>query len=62
MQIKTDRVYMCDGKINMPYYFRSSASKAADKRASKVLTNKTHNEFSDVFQAYAVLWEPSPSK
>ena len=38
--------------MNMPDYFRSSANKAADKRAIKVLTNneltnKFHNEFSN---------------
>ena len=30
-------------------YFRSSINRAADKRAGQVLTNKIHNEFSDVF-------------
>ena len=39
---------MYDGKINMPDYFRSNANNAADQRASEVLTNKNHNEFSDV--------------
>ena len=40
------------------HYFRSSINKVASKRASKVLTNKIHNKFSDVFQAKAALNEP----
>ena len=39
-----------DANANMPEYFRSSGNRAADKRVSHVLTNKIHNEFSDVFQ------------
>ena len=38
-------------KKNMPDYFRSSTSKAADKRASEVLSIKIHNDFSDTVQA-----------
>ena len=34
----------------MPDYFRSSTNRAARKRAGKVLTDKIHNEFSEVFQ------------
>ena len=48
-QNETDKAGMCDDKINMPDYFRSTANKAADKRANEVLTNNIHNEFSDVF-------------
>ena len=33
----------------MPDYFSSSENKASDKGAREVLTNKIHNEFSDVF-------------
>ena len=46
---------MCDDKIFKSYYFGSSANKAADIRASQVLTNKIHNGFSDFFQAQAGL-------
>ena len=48
LQNETDKIGMFDDKINMPDYFRPSANKAADKRASEVLTNKIHNEFSNV--------------
>ena len=48
----TDKTGMRVGKINMPDDFRSSANKAAEKRASEVLKNKIYNEISDVFQAY----------
>ena len=44
----TDKVDANDTKANMPDYFRSSTNRAAHKRASKVLTNKIHNKFSDV--------------
>ena len=37
-----------DNNANMTNYFRSSTNKVADKRASEVLTKKTH-EFSVVF-------------
>ena len=40
---------------NMPDYFRSSINRAADRRASNVLTQKIHNEFGDVFQELGVL-------
>ena len=40
LQIKTDKVSMHDGKINMPDYFRASVNKAAERRVSKVLTKK----------------------
>ena len=43
---------MYDGKINMSDYLWSSANKAADKRASEVLINKIHNEFSDAFSGF----------
>ena len=33
---------------NVTEHFRSGVNKAADKMANEVLTNKTHNEFSDV--------------
>ena len=38
-----------DDDKNMPDYIRSRANKVADKRASEILTNKTRNEFCDVF-------------
>ena len=41
---------MHDGKRNMPGYLNSSANKAVDKRATEFLTNKTHNDFTDVFK------------
>ena len=43
---ETGRVSIHDCKINLPDYFRSITNKAEDKKASKVLTNKIHNEFS----------------
>ena len=46
---ETDKVGMWDDKINIPDYFGSSANKATDKRASKVLPKKIPNELSDVF-------------
>ena len=48
-KMKTDKVDTNDTNANIPYYFRSSTKRAADKRACEALTNKTHNEFSDVF-------------
>ena len=41
LQIKTDKVDANDTKANIPYYFRSSINRAADKRASEVLTKHT---------------------
>ena len=40
---------MSDGKINMPGCFWSSANEMTDNKASEVLRNKFHNEFSDFF-------------
>ena len=54
-QIKVTNVDVNDANSNMPNYFRSSINRAADKRASQVLMNKTHNEFSDVFWELDVL-------
>ena len=39
----------CDGKINMPDYFRSSGNKSAHPKASEVLRNKISSEFSNIF-------------
>ena len=35
--------------LNIPYYFRPSAKKEADKRGSRLLTMKIHIEFIDIF-------------
>ena len=48
---KTDKVGMCDGKINKPDYFWFSANQVADKRVNEVLTHEIHNEFSNIFSA-----------
>ena len=42
-------------KIKISDDFRSSLNKVADKRASEVLTNKIHNEFSDVLSGIGCL-------
>ena len=39
----------------MPEYFRSTTNRGAEERASQVLLNKVHNEFSDFFQELNVL-------
>ena len=48
-QNETDKVGAPENNTNMPNYFRSNTNKAADKGTSKVLTNKIHNELSNVF-------------
>ena len=48
-QNNTDKKDGHNDNANMPDYFSSSTNCAVDKRASKVLTNKIHYEFSDVF-------------
>ena len=54
-QFNTDNVDVNDANANMSNYFRCSINRAADKRASQVLMNKIHNEFSDVFKELDVL-------
>ena len=48
-QFKTDKADANDTDANMPDYFRSGINRTADRRASQVLMNKRHNEFSDFF-------------
>ena len=48
-QIKADKVGVNDANSDMPYHFRSSINRAADKKASQVLMQKTHNKFRDCF-------------
>ena len=55
LQIEGDNVGMHDGKLNLPDYFKSSTNKVADNRASEVLRNKIHNEFSDVLPGIGCL-------
>ena len=43
---KTDNADVNDANTHMPDYFSSNANRAADKRASQVLTNKIHNALS----------------
>ena len=45
--MKTGKVDVNDINANIADYFRSSVNRAEDKRASEVLTNKIHNEFSN---------------
>ena len=49
LQIKKDRDVMHDSKRNMSNYFNFNTNGVADKRASEMLANKIHNEFSDFF-------------
>ena len=42
----------------MSDYFMSNANKAVDKRASKILIKKIHNELSDVLSGIGCLKEP----
>ena len=53
--IKADNVDVNYANQNMQDYFRSIIKRAADQRASQVLSNKTQNEFSDDFQQLCVL-------
>ena len=45
----TDNVDVYDANSNMSDYFRSSVNRAADKRASQILT-KIFSEFSEFFR------------
>ena len=54
-QNKTDNVDVNYANSNMSDYFRSSINKAADKRASQIIMEKIHNEFSDIFQEFIFL-------
>ena len=47
--IKTDNADINDANANIPHYIRSNINRAAQKRASQVLINKMHDEFSRVF-------------
>ena len=55
LQNKRNKADAHNTNADMSDYFRSSTSRAVDKRASKVLINKILNKFSDVFQALAAL-------
>ena len=48
-QFITDKEDMHAGKRNMSDYFRLITDRVEDKRASELLINKIHNEFSDLF-------------
>ena len=47
--VKMASVGITNNCTNMPDYFRPSANREADKEASRILTQKIHNDFSDVF-------------
>ena len=46
--IKTDNVDVKETNANMSDHFKFSINRAAEKRASQILTNKIHNKFSYV--------------
>ena len=54
-QNKTYKLDVHNTDANMPDYFRASTNRTACKKASEILTNEIHNEFSDVFQALAAM-------
>ena len=54
-KIKLNNADAFNANSNIPDYFRLSMNRAADKRASQVLTEKIHNEFSDFFHGWDIL-------
>ena len=49
---RTSNIGTNNNCINILDYFRSSAKKEAEKRASTLLTMKKHNDFSDLFTCF----------